>query len=79
MKDEIKAIEIFSGTLWKAELLKSILEDAKIEAFLKDNIIGTTFPFQAAAGGANPIKVIISSADYEEAKPIVEEFWKNKS
>jgi len=78
-RDKIKAVEIFSGTLWEAELLKSMLENAEIETFIKDDIIGTTFPFQASPGGANPIKIIISSVDLEKAKLVVADFWKNKS
>lgn len=79
MKDNTKAIELYSGTLWEAELLLSLLENAKIEAYLKDEIIGTTFPWHASPGGANPVKVIIASTDLEIAQQILDEFKKNRT
>lgn len=75
----IKAVALFSGTLWEAELLKSLLENADIEAYLKDEIIGTNFPWHASGGGAAPIKVTVSSLDYEKALAVLEDFKKNRS
>ncbi len=73
-----EAVEIFAGSQWEVELLKTLFENANIEAFLKDDIIGTTFPWHASGGGANPIKIIISSKDYDRALIILEEFKKNR-
>jgi len=78
MKEDIKAVELYSGTLWEAELLKSLLENADIESFLKDGIIGTNFPWHAAGGGANPIKVIVSSQDYDRALLVLKDFKENQ-
>ena len=72
-----KPIEIFSGTPWEAAMLKSLLEREDVEAFLKDDIMGTFFPWHSSPGGVSPIKIIISSVDFEKAKKIVEEFQKN--
>lgn len=36
--DEIEPIEVFSGSLWEAELLKSLLENAGIESFLNNSL-----------------------------------------
>ena len=30
-----RVIEVFSGTLWEAEMIKSMLEDVGIKSFLK--------------------------------------------
>jgi len=79
MDENIKSVELYSGSLWDAELLKSLLENAQIESFLKDSIIGTTFPWHASPGGTNPVKVIISSANIEQAEVVLQEFMKNKS
>ncbi|MBN1651466.1 MAG: DUF2007 domain-containing protein [Bacteroidales bacterium] len=78
MNDDIRAVELFSGTLWEADLLKSLLENAEIESYLKDDIIGTNFPWHAAGGGANPIKVIVSSQDYDRALAVLQDFKKNQ-
>ena len=75
--DEIVPVEVFSGSIWEAELVKSILEDAEIETFLRDENTGTLAPWYTAGGGAGSVKVIVSSRDYDSAKLIVEEFEKN--
>jgi len=75
-KEGIRSIEIFAGTLWEVELLKSLFENANIDAYIKDGIIGTTFPFQAAPGAANPVKLVVSSTDYDRAIIVLQEFKK---
>lgn len=76
-EDEIESVEVFAGTTWQAEMLKSLLADAEIEAFLKDEIIGTLSPWWAAPGGAGSVKVIVSSQDFERAIVIVNDYQKN--
>jgi len=76
-KDNITLIEIFAGTPWQAGLLKSLLENAEIEAFLADEIIGTLSPWWTAPGGAGSVKVFISSQNIQNAKVIVGEFESN--
>lgn len=74
---EIESIEIFNGVIWQAQLLKSLLENAEIEAFLNDETIGSlNFPW-SATGGLGIVKVIVSSNDYDNAKEVVAEFKKN--
>lgn len=74
---EIEPIEIFNGTTWQAGMVKSLLENADIEAFLNDEIMGTLNPWWTAPGGAGSVKVFISNLDYNKAKIIVEEYEKN--
>ncbi|MBN1821014.1 MAG: DUF2007 domain-containing protein [Prolixibacteraceae bacterium] len=72
-----KLIEIYAGTMWEAGLLKSLLENAEIDVWLKDDIRGTSNFFLANSNSG--VKVVISSDDYLKAKPVLEEFQKNQS
>ena len=70
-------VEVFSGTPWQAGMVKSLLENAEINAFLKDEIMGTLNPWWTAPGGAGAVKVFVSNLDFDKAIPIVEEYEKN--
>ncbi len=74
---EIESIEIFNGIIWQAQMVKNLLENSGIEAFLQDEIIGSLNLPWAAPGGIGLVKVMISSSDYENAKLIVDEYKKN--
>lgn len=74
---EIVPIEIFSGTIWQAEMVKSLLENAEIQAFLKDENTGSLAPWYTASGGVGSVKVVVSSSDFDKAKLIVTEYEKN--
>jgi len=69
-------VEVFAGTLWQAGMVRSLLENAEIEVFVKDEILGTLNPWWTSAGGAAPIAVFVSGRNYALAKTIVEEFEK---
>ncbi|KAF0203711.1 MAG: hypothetical protein FD170_784 [Bacteroidetes bacterium] len=70
-------VVVFAGNTWQAGLLKSLLENAEIEAFLKDEVIGTLNPWWTASGGVGSVKVVVDSANYDKAMLVVEEFEKN--
>ncbi len=74
---EIEPILIFAGTIWEAGIVKSLLENAEVEAFLKDEIMGTLNPWWTAPGGAGSVKVFVSGLDFDKANEIVKEFEKN--
>ena len=71
-------VEVFAGTAWEVALVQSLLANAEIQTFLKDEINGTMVPWVTASGGAGSVKVIISNLDYDKAKIIVDEYEKNK-
>ncbi len=73
----VKSIEIFNGITWQAQMVKNLLENSGIEAFLQDEIVGSLNLPWAAPGGLGLVKVIVLSSDYENAKLIVDEYEKN--
>lgn len=78
-EDEIKPVEIFGGKQWEAAMVKSLLENAEIRVFLKDDMMGTLNPWHTSPGGTNPVKVMVSSKDLDKALQVVKEYEKNKN
>lgn len=73
-KDNNSIIEIFSGTIWEAEMVKSLLENAEIRCFLKNNVLNTNWYDPIISEG---VKVMISSSAYNISKKIVDNYYKN--
>jgi hypothetical protein len=74
---ENEPVEIFAGTTWQAEMVKSLLANADIEAFVIDEIVGTLSPWWTGPGGAGAVKVFVSSSDYSRAKQVVDDYQDN--
>lgn len=78
MKDrESKPVEIYAGTAWEAGMVKSLLANAEINSFLKDELMGTINPWYVVPGGAGAVKVFVSELDYDQALTIVAEYRRN--
>jgi hypothetical protein len=79
MKSEngIELIEVFAGTAVQATMVKSLLENAEIEAYLKDEFTGVLYPWHTSPGGVGAVKVIVSSVDLEKARMVVDEYEDN--
>ncbi len=73
LNNETFPVEVFIGMQWEAEMVKNLLENENIEAFLTDQIIGTLVPFYSTPG-LGSVKVVVSNLDFEKAKLIVSEF-----
>ena len=74
MEDDSKIIEIFSGTPWEAEMVKSLLENAEIESFIKNSAFNSNIYDPIYASGT---KVMIMESDNFRAKIVVDEFYEN--
>lgn len=74
--EEIYPVEIFDGDQWEASLVKSLLDNAEIESFLKDERMGVLAPWNVAGGGAGPVKIFVSSVDLEKAKEVLAQYEK---
>ena len=75
MKKEEATIEVFSGTNWESEMIKSLLANAEIESFLKNNILNSQMYDPIFAEG---VKVIVMKSDFTQAKEVVEMYKENK-
>ncbi len=76
-QDETKAVEVFAGSIFEAEILKSILADNEIESYLQDEYMGTIAPWNAVPGGVGAVKVIVSSEDQQKTEPLVQQYINN--
>lgn len=66
---------MFKGSLWKAELVKSLIESNNINAVLKDGmLVNVVLPETAIEVG-----VLVNEADYEAAMEVVREYEKNEN
>lgn len=70
-------VEVFAGTAVQATMVKSLLENAEIEAYLKDEFTGVLYPWHTSPGGVGAVKVLVSSADHEKARIVVDEYEDN--
>jgi len=76
--DDIVPMEVFSGLIWEAEMIKSLLESENINSYLKDEFTGTIAPWYTSGGAFAAVTVIVSSSDYENAMIVVKEFENNR-
>ena len=75
MKEKELIIEVFSGTLWEASMIQSLLENAEIKSFQR-NAIGTAYGFNPTSSG--DVKLMISIQDLPIAAKIIEEYRFNQ-
>ena len=59
-EDYSKAIEVFSGSPWEAEIIKGLLESNDIRCVIKDGIMGTLAPYIAPS-----VSVLVTEDQYE--------------
>ena len=48
---ENNPVEVFAGTAVQATMVRSLLENAEIEAYLKVEFTGTLYPWHISPGG----------------------------
>ena len=71
--DQDPLVEIFSGNLWEAEMVRSLLKDSEIDSFLK-NVVLNSYALEPTHAGA--VQVMILSSDLDRAREIVEDYWR---
>lgn len=73
---EIYPVEVFDGNDWETSMVKSLLDNAEIEAFVKDERMGVLAPWNVAGGGAGSVKIFVSNLDLDRAKEVIEQYKK---
>ena len=67
-------VVVYSGDSISSGIIKGLLEDAGITAFLQDEFMGTIFPYLITGSGTGAVKVVIAKSDLEQANSIIQEF-----
>ncbi len=61
--------EVFSGSLWEAEIVKGLLQAGGVGCMLKDETLGAiTSPYLGVGGN---VKILVNDEDYLQASKIV--------
>ena len=77
MAIENEPVEIFAGTSWEAEMVKSLLENEGITGYLL-NEAGTVFPFDTTETGEAAVKIMVDNNDYVTARTVVDQYNANR-
>jgi hypothetical protein len=75
--NNIKSVEVFSGTQWEATMIKNLLENEQIESYVKDEIMAGLNTFSSLPGGSIQVKVMVSNYDFDKSLKIINEYKKN--
>ena len=74
MSAEYDLVVVYAGTPIEAGLVRSLLEDQGIPAFLQDEFMGTIAPWYVAPGGAGAAKVAVPERHLEEARIAIRQY-----
>ena len=73
-EDKSKLIEVFKGSLWEAELMKSMLGSNNVRSTLKDGmVVNIVLPVSAV-----DVAVLLIEPDYEAAMEVVRAYEKRE-
>jgi hypothetical protein len=74
MESKNELVEIFSGELWQSVVIKDLLEDNGIHAFIENELMGNIAPWQISSGGVASVNIKVLKSDYVLAKELIDEF-----
>jgi hypothetical protein len=70
-------VVVYSGNIVEADLLKCLLDGEGVLSRLENENIGMIAPYLSPAGAG--VKLAVDAADLDKARPIVEDYVRNKS
>jgi|GEM_PF-78955 menaquinone-dependent protoporphyrinogen oxidase len=71
--DEDIPVKVYSGEMWECGMVKSLLEDSGIEAFLNNENFGNVAPWIAGA----TVTVVVAKRYFQQASLVVKQFIQN--
>ena len=74
MFDVDDPIVIFTGAVWQAEQLRGLLQNAGIDAFLRDEVMGRIDAPALAAGAIGAVKVVVTREHAAQAEQVLRDF-----
>ena len=77
--NEIYPVIVFEGNTWEASMVKSLLSNAEIETFTRNERMGSIAPWDVSGGGAGSVNVIVSNVDFTRTQEVVAEFERTAS
>jgi hypothetical protein len=76
-EDSDSPVVVFAGTTLNAGMIKSMLEEEGIQAFIQNELMSSIAPWQIELGGLGAAKVLVASTNYEEATELINSFGLN--
>ncbi|HEY0896702.1 MAG TPA: DUF2007-related protein, partial [Sphingobacteriaceae bacterium] len=70
----IVPVEIFSGSLWEAEVVQGMLNSEGIETFVRDDQTGTIAPWVVVSGGVDSVRLMVAETEAARARQIISEY-----
>ncbi len=70
-----RIIKIYSGTLWEAEMVKSLLQAANVDSFLKNTVLDS-YAYEPI--GSDGVHVMILESNVQEAKEVIDLYNRTK-
>jgi hypothetical protein len=67
-------IEVFSGEFWQASLMKQLLEEHDIFAFIGNELLSSIDPVIISTTVVTHVSLKVSQADSEKAFQLIEEY-----
>lgn len=74
MENKDDFVEVYAGELWQSSMIRDLLEDNGIPAYIENELMGTIIPSQITSGGAAPVNVKVKDFDYVHAQELIDEF-----
>jgi len=64
-------VEVFSGNIIECGYVKSLLEANGIQAFIRDEFVGTISPWVVSPGGVGSVKVQVAQNNVAQANDLI--------
>ena len=78
MTNDVKKRElqvVYRGNQIDSEMISQLLNGNGIETMIKNHLMGSIAPWQVAAGGFEPIEIIVNKRDFERAQELMKHFF----